>query len=185
MNQIYRGTYRRLESVEPFEYSKYKSCKNMPYAAALCAYASTPIRDVVILLAGQLSLPYKYVDVKVHKLKKKEVPCIPGWHLDRVHKHHSEYALMVAGVSLTEFNPLPYETNLRQPMTKVNQDLIAHLPESEVFAAKDWEPIYYDNLMPHRGVPAQAAGLRLLIRVVATTNKDVHQTPNFKPGIYT
>jgi hypothetical protein len=180
----YSGSYEILPSIDPISFKNLESCKNKSFDNALSFYSGSPVHGLILDFAKHITLPYLYVDVKVHNLKDREIPCIPGWHLDRTGEHESEYVLMVAGNSLTEFNSGKYSVDLEKPMPKVNSDLIKNLSEKDVFSAKEWTPIYYNNLMPHRGSPAKYNGQRFLLRVCGSTNPSIKETKDFEPGIY-
>lgn len=178
-----KGITKELPPVAPFSFTGLESVKNLKLEDALVKFAGTPITGLCNIFSPMLKYSYKYIDVKVHKLKAGNTPCIPGWHLDGGFEHSSDYILMVSGVSLTDFNSGEYEYIPGEKIMLTNARL-ANLSEADTYSAKDWTPYYYDNTMPHRGTPARCDGSRFLFRIMSSTNPRIMQTPDFKPGIY-
>lgn len=153
-----------------------QSCKNASIQSALNFYSGTPIEDAIRHLSSYLTKSFKHilVDVKLHNLKKNDIPCIPGWHIDGGPDIDSDYVLMTAGSSLTEFYTkqfsMPYSGDVKSFCAKINE----RIGDNYTFKMRDWQIFKYNNVVPHRGAVAHKDGKRLLIRVMGS-NKIIAQ----------
>jgi hypothetical protein len=123
-----------------------------------------PLNNQIKYLASLLPRQAKVFDLKVQDLEKGEVPCLPGWHLDSGPDKNTNYVLMTAGVSKTDFALLevevPYSSNMKIFCHNLNR--VVKQPTNQL---KDFEVVTYTNNTIHRGSAAVELGRRLLIRV--------------------
>lgn len=123
------------------------------------------------------------VDIKVHDLKRGQVPCIPGWHIDhrtkQVGKEREVYHLLISSdVSCTEFSLHELESD-----NVLHQEIATLVPDSPVLRIQPMRWYTYDNYSFHRGTQATKDGTRVLLRV-CQTNRTGNTRHNFQPGYY-
>lgn len=155
---------KHLGYLEPLDLENYDPCwhKNV----SLIKGIDHPLMSEINYLASLLSnVKRRVFDLKIQDLKDKEVPCIPGWHLDSGPDIPAEYVLMTAGVSRTEFFLGDVEVSYNENM-KILCNEIQKLNLEANKKLQDFEIIRYTNTSIHRGTPATNSGRRLLIRVM-------------------
>jgi hypothetical protein len=111
-------------------------------------------------------------DVRIHNLKKGELPSIDAWHLDFLDFNKTETALnrriigVIGDCSLTRF--------LKQPVVITAEDDIdfaawsneIDAQEPEVYQLSNLEMVEYTAQTFHRAAPATHDGWRILFRAV-------------------
>lgn len=139
--------------------------------------------------------PGKYVsiDSRAHMLMPGMWPCIPGWHCDDFFRDESgqpnlaahvdgrtwcEHVAMLLGddVSLTQWETARREfwpPNRGTVYAALNAELERVNPPTRACAIG--EPVRFDGLTIHRGMPATRVGWRLFIRATAS---DHHEPKN-------
>lgn len=114
---------------------------------------------------------YTIIDVKVHDLKKGEMPCMDNWHMDCVgrpdepFKEEVHHLVIFGDCSRTVFIDGPILVNL--PKDKVinwNKIVNEFHPKFEILP----NTVYTYGRNLHKGMPATKDGRRLLIRITET-----------------
>jgi hypothetical protein len=129
------------------------------------------------------------IDVKVHDLKRGEVPCVPGWHLDgsinpqNLPKRPETFTLFVTGLcARTEFIDQSLKINVEDSwnFATMNRKCARMIPESvDVWTLPSCQFATYGDHYFHRGPVARRDERRLLVR---TTETDIIRPKN---SIYT
>lgn len=125
------------------------------------------------------------IDVKVHNLKRGEVACVPGWHLDGSINPHGlpkkpeTLTLFVTGLcARTEFvdQPLTMEVDERLDFAVMSRVCAQRIPDDvDVWTIPTCQFATYDDSYFHRGSIAHRNERRLLIR---TTETDIIKPQN-------
>ncbi len=113
---------------------------------------------------------YIIVDVKVHDLKEKELPCLDNWHIDCVGRHDEpqkeevHHLVLFGDCSLTSFIDGPIEIDVPNDKVINWNKLLVDPPTFQI----ESNTIYTYGRNLHKGMPATKNGRRLLIRITET-----------------
>lgn len=148
---------------------------------------------VLIEMKKNFKNEHKYVsvDFKIHYLKKGDIPCIPGWHLDTqmnitkgIFENHQLY--ISGDNSLTDFFKNDYflKFSNRKKQSLILKDYQDQISKETIITEKIPEKtiINYSRDFFHRGTPAISDGWRILLRVSEQSSFEPINKWNNKPS---
>lgn len=168
--RLHQPSVSALEDVRCFKYADfdyvYSSCEN--------DYVRYVLDNIPVIGKHKRVL----IDVKVHNLKRGDVPCVPGWHLDgsinpkQLPKQPETLTLFVTGLcARTEFvdEPLTMEVDERLDFAVMQRVCAQQIPDDvDVWTIPSCQFATYDDHYFHRGSRAIRNERRLLIRTTET-----------------
>lgn len=162
-----------------------------------CPFAKKALMQMFIEEHIQSSEELKniIVDTKLHMLKPTWYPCIPGWHLDEVHrdpngkldwkndkkKDHYLYIIDEGTGSMTEFVKKDYYDNIND-FTELNKVIEKEKPKT--FVVKNKTLYHFTNRSAHRGMPATGSGWRYFFRATIGSQREFKNEIRTQTQVY-